>query len=340
MRSLLVASAFVLLLSQAAHAQAVPVQVPVAMRISDGAGPIDRDVTIRFSLHSAPEAGSQLWIEPAKTVTSVEGFVSHTLGLDAGAPLPAAIFNGNVLYLEVVIDNVLMQSRLPVRSVPYALRAGTAGAADRATVADRATLADRATAADGAALAQSLGLATTPEAQRVKIDAQGRVGLGANPSSDRLNVNGNVAVTGGVAVTGNVVAEPTYAVSPRKTDGFETTSRTFVNVTGVEVTITTHGKPVMLSVVATYQSIQIDDNYVSWAALDISRNGNRLGAGNGITGASDTQQEWGQDPMSFTYVDVPPAGTHTYRLMLKSGEGTRIRLVNDSVTQLAAVELN
>lgn len=329
MRSLLVAIAFVLLSSATVHAQAVPLQLPVAMRISDGSGPIDRDVAIRFSLHSAPEAGSQLWIEPAKTVTSVEGFVNHTLGLDASAPLPAGIFNGAVVYLEVVIDNVIMESRLPVRSVPYAIRAGSAGAADRATLADRATAAD-AVAATGSAAND-----------RIAINAQGRVGIGAAPgASDRLTVQGNVTVAG------QLVAQPRVASAVIRAD-FETSSTSFQAVPGSRITLTSRGNPVMLAVNANFLAREDIAGWFPQGAVTVFRNSNGAGFENlgdgtfGLQVGTDSAQR--RDPMSFTWLDTTAgAGTHVYELRFKTmTAGNAVVFVGASnPAQIVAYELN
>jgi hypothetical protein len=343
MRAALLAVTGLLAAASSAHADpAVPLQLPVTVRIARDGVPVDETVALKFSIFTEPTAGTSLWNGVAHNVVVNDGIASDTLGLEASNPLNPDHFNGRVLYLQVVVAGYEMPDRIPLRSVPYALRASTADTARlaaTATLADKATLADRATRADGAALAESLGLPTTPAAQRMTIDQRGFVGLATAPT-ERLHVNGNVRVDGAVRVDGPVIANPTYAVATLN-QSFETTSQNLVPVTNAVVTVTTHGKPVLITATATFQALGEVTNYLPWGQIGLYRDGAALGPAGGVmAGASEAQSMWGQDPISFTFVDVPGAGQHTYQLMFKSGTGTRMRLTDGVTTQIAAIELN
>jgi hypothetical protein len=159
------------------------------------------------------------------------------------------------------------------------------------------------------------------------IDQRGFVGLATAPA-ERLHVNGNVKVDG------TLVANPTYAVATLN-QSFETTSQNLVPVT------TTHGKPVLITATATYQALGEVPGYLPWGQVGPFRDGAAVGPAGGVmAGASEGQSMWGMDPISFTFVDVPSAGQHTYQLMFKSGTGTRMRLTDGVTTQIAAIELN
>ncbi|KAB2909729.1 MAG: hypothetical protein F9K40_03650 [Kofleriaceae bacterium] len=161
------------------------------------------------------------------------------------------------------------------------------------------------------------------------VGANGRVGVGTDAPAERLHV------------AGRIVADPTHAAAATNTQ-FATTSTTFVDVPGLAVTVTTHGKPVMLTVNTNYNPTTGNlGPYNSWGLLTITRNGTNLGhALYGMQIASSAIND--NLPVSFTFVDTPPAGTHTYRLAARAGEmNVGILLGEGGVTQqLTATQLN
>jgi hypothetical protein len=77
---------------------------------------------LRFDLYTTLTGGSPIWFEtyPATPVTN--GYYAVVLG--SKTPLPAAAFDGRGLYLGVsIVGQSELTPRLPVVSVPYALRA-------------------------------------------------------------------------------------------------------------------------------------------------------------------------------------------------------------------------
>jgi hypothetical protein len=318
MRAAVLALTGLLAATSAAHADpAVPLQVPVTVRIARDGAPVNETLPLTFAIFTQPSAGNSLWNGVAHDVVVRDGIASDTLGLEANNPLDPDDFDGRVLYLQVVVGNYQMPDRIALRSVPYALRAGTAG------LADQAKAADRATRADGAALAESLGLPTTPAALRTTIDAAGNL-----------------------KVAGTLTATPTFGVS-NMGGVFELNRNEWTVVKDgtreIEAVVTTHGKPVMISVNANFIPLQAPSDWKSEGSITVFRvtGTERVNLGDGTFGlqtASDNVTFNHRDPMSFTYMDVPPAGTHTYELHYRSHNNVRTALTGP--TQIAVHELN
>ncbi len=134
-------------------AAAVPQTMSFSARIADNGRPVTGSHTVKFAFWdcdgSAPltcvDPANVLWSE-TQTLTVSDGVVTTVLGADTTTPnpLPAAIFNGGPLFLEVTFDGTAFSPRMAVHSVPYALRAAEA---DHATTANSATSAGSATTA-------------------------------------------------------------------------------------------------------------------------------------------------------------------------------------------------
>jgi hypothetical protein len=109
----------------AATAAAVPTQVSFAGRLAGADGPIDGNVQLTFQLY---DDSTMVW-EEDHSVAATAGLVFVSLGsIEA---LDSTIFGGASLELEIAIDGVPTSPRLPIRSVPYAMRSGRADDADR-----------------------------------------------------------------------------------------------------------------------------------------------------------------------------------------------------------------
>jgi len=129
-RSLL---ALALGLAAAAHAQTtVPSQVSFNARLVDTTGaPVSGVHRLQFTLYTAPTGGTNQWQETYSTANfASDGTIS--LGLGSSTALTPAILSGAQLYLEISVDGTVLSPRVSVVSVPYAIRASTAGSADTA----------------------------------------------------------------------------------------------------------------------------------------------------------------------------------------------------------------
>lgn len=127
MKRLIASVAAVAALCTAADAFAVPSTTSFTARVSDATGPVDGAVTLRFRIFNAASGGTEMWAETHNDVTADAGLVSVVLGSQPGNGLDSSVFTGNTMYLEITVNSDVMSPRLPILSVPYAVRAATAG---------------------------------------------------------------------------------------------------------------------------------------------------------------------------------------------------------------------
>ena len=115
--------AALLALSPAA-AVAVPARLTHQGALFDAQGePVNAALRFVFRLYDRAEGGIPLWVEVSEV--AVEGG-AYTATLGESAALPAELFAGDDLFLEVEVDGDLLAGRLALTSVPFALRAGVA----------------------------------------------------------------------------------------------------------------------------------------------------------------------------------------------------------------------
>ncbi|MBX5483705.1 MAG: hypothetical protein IRZ16_17925 [Myxococcaceae bacterium] len=127
----------VLMFSAVAAAQGAPERLTFTGRLvrTDGT-PESGTHTLRFVLYDQPTGGTNLW-EETRTVTVSNGYYTVDLGAVSTKQL-SSVFTGPERYLGISLDaQSEMQPRVPILSVPYALRATRADDADTATNADR-----------------------------------------------------------------------------------------------------------------------------------------------------------------------------------------------------------
>ena len=102
----------------------VPGTVPFTGRVSDASGPIDGSVSLSFSIFDASSGGVAAWSESYPAATASQGLVFIDLG--SQTTLDAAVFDSGVKYLGITVNGTTLTPRLPMGSVPYAIRAGNA----------------------------------------------------------------------------------------------------------------------------------------------------------------------------------------------------------------------
>ncbi|WP_437784222.1 collagen-like protein [Sorangium sp. So ce1097] len=102
---------------------AVPATITHQGRLYDAEGaPIDETIEVVFALYDDREASTPLWSE-VHAITFEDGFFSVRLG--SIVPFQGAIFDGAERYLGITVgDDVELEPRATVASVPYALLAG------------------------------------------------------------------------------------------------------------------------------------------------------------------------------------------------------------------------
>jgi hypothetical protein len=112
--------------SLASLAQNVPQQLSLSARLSNAGAPLTGSHTLLLKLFEGASGGAELWSESALAHAD-NGLVALTLG--SQSPLTPAILDGRPLFLEVSVDGQVLSPRLPVVSVPYAVRATLAASA-------------------------------------------------------------------------------------------------------------------------------------------------------------------------------------------------------------------
>jgi hypothetical protein len=120
--------AIIFILCWSAAAGAVPNTINFTGRLSTSAGPVTGAVNLTLKLYDVASGGTPLWTEIHSNVGADNGLVF----LDAGTltTLDEAVFNGNRLYLEIVVGTETLVPRLAINSVPYAMRTAAATSAD------------------------------------------------------------------------------------------------------------------------------------------------------------------------------------------------------------------
>jgi hypothetical protein len=120
---LVLAAAGLVLFSPSARAVDVPRQMTFQGRLlrADGS-PETAPQDLRFDLYTTLTGGSPLWSETFPGTPVTNGYYAVVLG--SKTPLPPAAFDGQGLYMGVsIVGQSELTPRLPVVSVPYALRA-------------------------------------------------------------------------------------------------------------------------------------------------------------------------------------------------------------------------
>ena len=102
----------------------VPPTVTFSARVTDGDANLQGAHALTFRLFDAAMGGNQRWSESYPQVEVDDGLVAVALG--SQAPLTTAVLGSGPLWVEIVLDGATMSPRLPLRSVPYAVRAGDA----------------------------------------------------------------------------------------------------------------------------------------------------------------------------------------------------------------------
>lgn len=184
MRSPLVLALLAALLGTA-HA-AIPSTVSFTARVvDDGTGKaLTGAHHVAFELFDAAANGTSVWKE-GRDIDIDDGLIYLDLG--ETKPLDATVFSGKTLYLAVTLDDATMDPRIPLSSVPYAIRAGTANDAETVGGVAPAGFQKRVTGTCGTGNFVTV------------INADGTVscGAGATGTGDITGVAAGVGLVGG-----------------------------------------------------------------------------------------------------------------------------------------------
>lgn len=107
----------------AAGAAATPETVLWSAHIENDSGPLDGTVSLTLALYDAESGGALVHEESVASAVVVGGELVHELGAAAGNPIDDEVLDHPALFLQVTVNGETLTPRLPIRSVPYALRA-------------------------------------------------------------------------------------------------------------------------------------------------------------------------------------------------------------------------
>jgi hypothetical protein len=119
--------AFLIVVGASATASAVPTTMSFTARITDTSGnPIDGNVDVVFRVFDAVAGGTMIWEETQNGLVADRGLLYAALGsIDpANNGLDEGVFDGSNRWLEIVVAGDTLSPRLPLISVPYAVKAG------------------------------------------------------------------------------------------------------------------------------------------------------------------------------------------------------------------------
>lgn len=134
------------LLATSVAAAGVPSTLGFSARLVDdkSGDPVTGSHHIAFELFDAQTGGTSVWQE-GRDITLEDGVLFTDLG--ENKPLDAGVFDGKKLWLEIKLDDVTMDPRVAIDSVPYAIHAAAADTVGGMTPED---LQHRVTGACGA----------------------------------------------------------------------------------------------------------------------------------------------------------------------------------------------
>lgn len=120
----------------------VPKFISFQGSLSDSSGPVSGSRTMLFSLYADSTGGDALWDELHWTVELSDGLFSVLLGtIDT---LRIELFDGQLLWVEIVVQGETLSPRVALSSNPYSFRSENASFATKSDSAEFAVYADTA----------------------------------------------------------------------------------------------------------------------------------------------------------------------------------------------------
>lgn len=181
----------------ASSAAATPETVVWSARVENDAGPLDGTVSLTLTLFDAVTGGSAVHEETVTSAVVVDGELVHELGASAANPIDAEVLDRPALFLQVVLNGEGLSPRLPIRAVPYALRA------EQCSTLEGLSAEDVATDAEMAAALQSISV---PFSSLTGVPAGLVDGELIASSAGGLVINANTIGIGASAVTSGMIA--------------------------------------------------------------------------------------------------------------------------------------
>ena len=225
---------FLVLAALAGTAAAVPTTLSFTARLTDGATPVEGPVDLHVAVFDAPTAGTLVWEETHAGVVASRGLVYASLGgVDpVNNGIDASVFSGAPMFIELTVDGDVLSPRIPVASVPYAVKAGVAESLegfDPGSIITGVTAGTGLTGG-GAAGAVTLSVDTATIQSRVTgtcaagtfitgVAANGTVTCGTDAvgTGDVTGVTAGTGLTGGGAAGAITLSVDTAAIQARVT---------------------------------------------------------------------------------------------------------------------------
>ena len=202
MRRLLSTAVLAGILGLAATAAAVPPTMSFTARLTENGQPVEGNVALHVAVFDAATGGTLLWEETHASVPAERGLVYASLGsvdaVDNG--LDASVFNGQAVFVELTVDGDVLSPRIPVASVPYAIKAGVAETLEGFDPGDVITGVTAGAGLTGGGSSGSVSLTVDTAAIQARVTGT----CAAGSSIRTINANGTVVCqTDGVG-TGDV----------------------------------------------------------------------------------------------------------------------------------------
>ncbi|MFA5859626.1 MAG: hypothetical protein WC955_11255 [Elusimicrobiota bacterium] len=103
-------------------AEAVPLQINFQGRLTDSAGqPLTGMYTISFGLYDTNTGGTAKWAETQNSISMVNGMINVVIG--SSVTVTPEILSAGDLWLEIKVENDILQPRQKLVSSPYAIAA-------------------------------------------------------------------------------------------------------------------------------------------------------------------------------------------------------------------------
>lgn len=176
---------------EAAVAEAITYQG----RLTDGNGNLlNGNHSMRFILYDDEVGGSAVFDSGAQTVSVSDGLFNVSL------PVPQAAFNGQALWLAIVIEGETLSRRQPLTPAPYALSVRPGAVVERDTAGEGLTVQNVATGA--AVQAASNDVALTVEGANFAVYALN------NGEANGMGYGGYFTSATGIGIFGGTSAVP------------------------------------------------------------------------------------------------------------------------------------
>lgn len=164
-------------------------------QLTDANGnPLEGNHSMRFILYDDDVGGSAVFDSGEQTVNVADGLFNVSL------PVPQSAFNGQALWLSIVVEGQFLSPRQPLTPAPYALSVRPGAVVAQDTAGDGLTVQNVATGAAVRAESSHAGLS----AQGANFAVRGQNSGGANGTG----YGGYFESTTGVGVFGSTAAVP------------------------------------------------------------------------------------------------------------------------------------